>query len=698
MYRLFMKVISIIIIIFLFNTEICLANTQSIRTTIEETEDNVTLIASSNIKENIYGFLGSIDYDQDKFILEQCTSSNFTLTQNDKLILLESLVSNKNIELFTCSFKKLEEVDVTDITISNVSISDGKRLLNLTRTHADNHAQEENNKDAINIKYIFLIIVVIILLSIAFILLSYKKTKKSITPIILLVILIIGTLIPPQSYAQTTEPKLNEIRNMLLGKITNTNEYDFDNDKKTTINDLILGLIAFYKIDINFQENNVVGTEIYKVIVISNIKISSKSPIESVHYCFTNDDSCYPNVSYDYKPNDIIKINYPENTEGKRLCLRVKNDLGLEETLCSDEKYMIDNVMPKIKFNNSKVIISEEDIYDTNQNVSVEYGVSGGKYSCTKEYKIGNNTIICNVYGNNGLTSSKKYELVVEATIDMVHFIDSLNTHSTVKIVSNDITILESNGKFGIIDFGYKDNEIDAQKVENYLEKLGIEEFEFAILTHGHADHTGYFEDICKKYKIKKIYMKERIKNYPNTEYYGGYGKVLTTIKEYNIPIKDVENPENQKIVLGDMVLDLYNTKFILDNNDTSRADNANSLVAVANIHGKKVYFAGDIGEYGLLRKGLGVEISTAKKIGIVDVYKVAHHGFMTYQNSLMSLSYLKPTYSVVNNHEQEPQLKGLITKLRFNNQNYKKTYFISNGHITMKFNKDGTININQSY
>ena len=118
--------------------------------------------------------------------------------------------------------------------------------------------------------------------------------------------------------------------------------------------------------------------------------------------------------------------------------------------------------------------------------------------------------------------------------------------------------------------------------------------------------------------------------------------------------------------------------------------------LALINIHGKKIYLASDIGEYGALKEGLDVEVELAKTIGKVDVYKVAHHGYMTYQNSLTALQYLEPAYSIVNNDESSNQIDGLIDRIKFGNENYKKTYFTSNGHVEMTFNSTGTISIKQ--
>ena len=719
MYKKILKILIVICSIFILSKETAYAGNDYINIKTNKEENDIILSVNINKDKNIFGFLTKINYDKDKLSLNKCTSANFTINQEKDKILLESITKRNNTNLFTCSFTILKneetKISLTDITLSDgnvlVTQQNAETVLNIekeeeilqpdeeqevvekeqTKEETKEKQETKENNNIIVYIIIFLVLIAIVIMSIFI----YKKKKKIVIPSLLL-ILVLLTSTKTKAEISVDETKLIDIRDMLLERKNNNNIYDFDNDKKTTINDLILGLIELNKTNITFTKVKTTGTKEYKTSLTNIIELDGKHKINSINYCITTNDKCIPNINYKYDGTNTIKIKYPDNKDPQRLCITIQNNFGVENTICDQKTYKVDATTPKIEVLNKKEVIGEEEKYNPKNNLKIEYGPSGGSYSCTKKYQIGTNTITCIVNGNNGLNTKINYELEVVETYDIIHFVDSLNTNYTNKFVSNDLTILESNGKFAIIDFGYKDNDVDNKKVFDYLEKLNIKEFEFALLTHGHSDHTGFFEDIATKYNIKNIYLKEKVKEYPDSEYYGGYEKVLKVIDKYNIPIKDVEKQENQKIILGEMIIELYNTKFLLDENDISKADNANSVVALINIHGKKIYLASDIGEYGALKEDLDVEVELAKTIGKVDVYKVAHHGYMTYQNSLTALQYLEPTYSIVNNDEESNQIDGLIDRLKFGNENYKKTYFTSNGHVEMTFNSTGTISIKQ--
>ena len=73
---------------------------------------------------------------------------------------------------------------------------------------------------------------------------------------------------------------------------------------------------------------------------------------------------------------------------------------------------------------------------------------------------------------------------------------------------AGDAIVIQSGQKFALIDTGSSKAE---QRVIKFLVKtLGIKEFEFVILTHGHEDHVGNFKAILDaNINIKKLYMKD---------------------------------------------------------------------------------------------------------------------------------------------------------------------------------------------
>jgi glyoxylase-like metal-dependent hydrolase (beta-lactamase superfamily II) len=57
---------------------------------------------------------------------------------------------------------------------------------------------------------------------------------------------------------------------------------------------------------------------------------------------------------------------------------------------------------------------------------------------------------------------------------------------------SGDFILVESNGKYGLIDAGTGNQELERQQaIYDFFDKKGITTFEFVILTHAHVDHIS---------------------------------------------------------------------------------------------------------------------------------------------------------------------------------------------------------------
>ena len=88
--------------------------------------------------------------------------------------------------------------------------------------------------------------------------------------------------------------------------------------------------------------------------------------------------------------------------------------------------------------------------------------------------------------------------------------------------------ILESNGHFAMIDTGedflypdgsnprYPDREditkdkkkITQDRLFAHIKQLGINKFDFIIITHAHSDHIGSAHDVLKTIPTEKLYIK----------------------------------------------------------------------------------------------------------------------------------------------------------------------------------------------
>ena len=126
-----------------------------------------------------------------------------------------------------------------------------------------------------------------------------------------------------------------------------------------------------------------------------------------------------------------IKINLVSNSENQKLCVYLKNNLGLESTYCDKDSYIVDTEKPSFEFKENIVKVgADADDYHTSQNVTnSKFGISGGGVTCVSSNKfvIGDNNVSCTL-GNNGLKETKTYILNKSNTLNAraIFFGDSI--------------------------------------------------------------------------------------------------------------------------------------------------------------------------------------------------------------------------------------------------------------------------------
>lgn len=259
-----------------------------------------------------------------------------------------------------------------------------------------------------------------------------------------------------------------------------------------------------------------------------------------------------------------------------------------------------------------------------------------------------------------------------------------------LKGIWKDITILESNGKYAFIDTGYEE---DYMQIKEYLDKLGVTEISFILLTHFHRDHYGCIPFLVKNYKVNKVYFKD----------YSGLDKTTAngTLADDEYRILEKSKCDNMKDLIkqhsnlvqveeiNTIIFDKYEIQ-LFNNSNTIREiyndasvpeyyheyifnENQNSLSVFMNINGVKVYFGGDIlDKESLHYKANYSNKQVANKIGRVDVYKVSHHG-ANYSNRLDTLNILKPKIAVISNGiEILNNISPIVSDLRSINENIK--------------------------
>ena len=249
--------------------------------------------------------------------------------------------------------------------------------------------------------------------------------------------------------------------------------------------------------------------------------------------------------------------------------------------------------------------------------------------------------------------------------------------------------IIEDQGRFGLIDTSY---ESKANYILKQLKKLGAKELDFLIITHSHLDHMGGYETIMSNIDVKTLYIKNP--GNVNSDYVPTYLKMMNQAEEKGTAICDVKEEVCQSFYLGNIFIQLYNTDFYtakgIKGLDRSRVENANSIAVLATINNRKIYYASDLGDYDRFKS----ETNTAKSIGDVDVYKVAHHGYISYNNNEKALSILKPEYNIITNNK-ELSITA-VKRIKKSNPDYQKTYFTTNGTIILHVNGDGSLEWNQ--
>lgn len=261
---------------------------------------------------------------------------------------------------------------------------------------------------------------------------------------------------------------------------------------------------------------------------------------------------------------------------------------------------------------------------------------------------------------------------------DRVYIIDTQDLDAkNNRYSTSDAIIIESNGKFAMIDTGLKRT---SKRVTRYLKDLGVKELEFVLITHAHIDHCGGFEYLANSsgINIKALYIKNISKSTSNRMV--NYNNAVKVAKQKNIKIYNVSNSKYQTLKCGEFTFKLYNTPDRLIKAGKDNKENVNSVTALTKIHGKKLYFAADIVNDGYVN--CNAENIAAKAVGKIDFYKVAHHLYSP-NNSVTAMKILNPSYAVATT--QKGYDKSIAARDRV----------LNNSRVTdktLRYTADGTV------
>lgn len=366
---------------------------------------------------------------------------------------------------------------------------------------------------------------------------------------------------------------------------------------------------------------------------------------------------------------EIIKLNKTE----------IKLDLNSKNT----EKLEV-QIEPKIVTVNQNIkwISSNTNVVTVDTNGNVQAKKTG---TATITAKTGNGkTAQCKVTVIDNVVKKLDGKNVTLPTGDKVYFLDTQFKDSS-RVIGSDAFIIESNGKYAMIDTALSSR---SSRIEKYLKELNIKELEFVLITHCHSDHVGGYKTVDKQVKIKKLYIKKRTNKTL-------YNKVIEVAKNSGTEICHVNEVKNQQITLGNFKFKLYNTVDRVQNQDIN--ENVNSIVALATVNNRTIYFAGDIQNATEIK----AENITANQVNkdlkamgknSIDVYKVAHHSYNT-NNSEEALKSLNPKNAVVTNKKDRSGTTEAAKRInKYITAAKGKMYYTESGTVVLNVTEKGII------
>lgn len=344
-----------------------------------------------------------------------------------------------------------------------------------------------------------------------------------------------------------------------------------------------------------------------------------------------------------------------------------------------------------VKFNptnaSSKAITwksSNPKIVSVNKNGVVK-GIENGTITITAKTK-NKKEAKCQVTVINKVTTKLNgHKVTLPDLDDRVYFLDVVDEVNG-DWVGSDAILISSNGKFALIDAGLKSK---APRVIKYLNDIGVKKLEFILITHAHEDHLSGLKTILKTgIKVDKLYIKDLSRG--GSKYKSQVNDKIKFAKSLNIKVCDVTTGRYKTEKLGDFTFNFYNLKDRVKYSYTD--ENVNSIVTLAKIHGKKIYFAADIqNSYG---EEIYAETEAARAVGKIDFYKVSHHSYnMNSPDDVLKI--LKPRYGVVTNHKNDRNTSETRESMfKYTSINDSRLWYTATGTVILSIKPNGDLNV----
>ncbi len=238
----------------------------------------------------------------------------------------------------------------------------------------------------------------------------------------------------------------------------------------------------------------------------------------------------------------------------------------------------------------------------------------------------------------------------------------------------SDAILIESNGKYGLIDAssGYTeyekhnytedDKKCSVVSVIDYLNNLKVKKLSFVVATHSHSDHIGGIPQLAESFvdKNTKYYYREWDGviegDFDNKGY---YQRALNAMKKHNANLQEITN-KDYGFKFGDFYIKFLNT----DNSKETNED-YNSIGTLITRGSTRVFLASDI-EYKDSNK-------IYSNIGKVDILKMNNHGDSGATKEYLDV--LRPENIIVTSDEINSNFKASASYMI---EKYNTNYYLT--------------------
>lgn len=260
--------------------------------------------------------------------------------------------------------------------------------------------------------------------------------------------------------------------------------------------------------------------------------------------------------------------------------------------------------------------------------------------------------MVCSIISFLKIKSDSNKWVDANVTVKLPFEIDILSTGKS------DFILIESKGKFIVIDCGFYEN---SEKIKEYLNYRGVKDIEYLILTHNDKDHIGGAPVILDNFHIENLVQAD-------------YEKNTVQYKRY---LEAVERNDLNPILLhSNIVTNINGAKVTIYPALKDSYDESNDYCIIVGIdYGSyRFLFAADAEDE---RMKEFIEEDTGK----YTFLKMAHHGIYNdeVENFIDSVS---PSYAVITcSYFMYPD-RNIVSLL---NKYKVKTFYTSSGDISIK-------------